>query len=93
MIQIVLSAESQELVARKVASGRYHDINAVFEDALLALEERERLEDLRAMIAVGDEEIERGDVELFTPELAEQLRQEAIQLAREGQEADPDVRP
>jgi antitoxin ParD1/3/4 len=65
----------------------------VIAEALLVLEEQDRIEVLRAAIAIGDEQIERGEVELFTPELAERLRQESLQMVREGWKPHPDVCP
>jgi antitoxin ParD1/3/4 len=92
-MNIVLSPQSAELIQQMVASGRYQSAGEVLEDALLALDEQLRLERLRAAIAIGDEQIERGEYDLFTPQLAERLRQEAVALARRGQKPDPDVCP
>ncbi len=85
-----LSPRSAELVRQMVESGRYHSADEVSADALLALDEREHL---RSLVAIGDAEIGRGDVVLFTPELAAQVRQEAPAMYRRGEQPDPDVHP
>jgi antitoxin ParD1/3/4 len=92
-MQLTLPQELVEEIEELVKSGGYHDSAAVVAEAVLVLKEQRQLDALRAAVAIGDEQIERGDVVLFTPELAEELRQEALQLAREGRKPDPDVCP
>jgi antitoxin ParD1/3/4 len=92
-MQVTLPPELVEVVEELVNSGDYHDTDEVFAEALLVLQEQRQREALLAAIAIGDEQIERGEVDLYTPELAEQLRQEALQMAREGRTPDPDVCP
>ena len=53
-MQATLSPQSVELVNKLVKSGRYHDAEEVIAEALLVLEEQERLEALHAAIAIGD---------------------------------------
>lgn len=59
----------------------------------MVLEEQERIEALRAAVAIGDEQIERGEVEHYTPELRERIMREAEQMVREGRKPSPDVLP
>lgn len=92
-MNVLLSPQSEELIQQMVASGRYGSAGEVLEDALLALDEQHRLEQMRAALAIGDEEIERGDVVTYTPELFEQIMQNVTVLVREGQKPDPDVCP
>jgi antitoxin ParD1/3/4 len=92
---VQLSPQTEALLKEKVATGRYDNADALIKEALLVLdeyeqEEHERLVALRAALAAGEEE--GGDV-LFTPELAEQLRHEALQMAREGRTPHSDVCP
>ena len=88
-----LAPQTEELVKEKVASGRYGDENAVIYEALLALDDQERLAALRAAIAIGDEEIERGEVVPYTPELLEEIKRNAEKKLREGRMPNPDVCP
>jgi antitoxin ParD1/3/4 len=92
-MQLTLPLEVMEEIEELVKSGDYHDSVEVVAEALLVLKEQRQLEALRAAVAIGDEQIERGEVDLFTPELAEKLRQEALEMAREGRKPDPDVCP
>jgi putative addiction module CopG family antidote len=93
MMQPTLSPQSVEVIQVLIKSGRYHDADEVIAEALLVLEEQERLAAFRAAVALGDEQIERGEVDLYTPELREKLMREAQQMAREGRKPHPDVCP
>ena len=92
-MNVTLSRQSTELIQQMVDSGRYQTADEVLEEALIALDDQLRLERLRAAIDIGDAQIERGEYEIFTPELAEEMRLEAIALARAGHQPDPDVCP
>ncbi len=92
-MNVVLSPRSEQLVRQQLASGRYHDASEVLEEALFALDERERLEALQAAITIGEEQIERGAYVLYTPELREDIKREAGRMAREGRQPNPDVCP
>jgi putative addiction module CopG family antidote len=92
-MQPTLSPQSVEVIQVLIKSGRYHDADEVIAEALLVLEEQERLAAFRAAVALGDEQIERGEVDLYTPELREKLMREAQQMAREGRKPHPDVCP
>jgi putative addiction module CopG family antidote len=77
----------------KVDAGMYKDASEVLHQALQALEERDQLNRLRAALAVAEEQIERGEVVRWTPELREEIRREARDMARRGLEPHPDVCP
>ncbi len=81
------------IIRDKVSTGRYRDETDVLAEALLALDDVERLEVLRAALDVGDEQIERGEYEPWTPALREEIAREARQMVREGREPQPDVLP
>jgi hypothetical protein len=57
-------------------------------EALELLEERDRFEALRAAVAIGAAEAERGELSPYTSDLLEELTREARQMAREGQRPD-----
>ncbi len=92
-MNVALSPQSEEVVRRLVDSGRYGEASAVVEEALLTLEEYERAEALRAAIAVGEADFERGDFALYTPELVAQMERNADRKVAEGREPNPDVCP
>lgn len=77
-----LPPEVESFLRRKVESGMYDSADEVIEEALRLLEERDklreiRLEELRALIRVGIEQADRGELldeaEVFGP-IREKLR-------------------
>ncbi|HEY8602005.1 MAG TPA: type II toxin-antitoxin system ParD family antitoxin [Thermomicrobiales bacterium] len=92
-MNVTLSPQSEHLLRQMVDSGRYHSTAEVLEEALFVLDEQHRLEQLRAMVAVGEAEIERGEYDSWSPELSEQITQQARELAHKGHVPDADVCP
>ncbi len=70
-MNITLAPEMESLVARRVASGKYRSADDVVREGLRLLQEREELgkpdfvfstlEELEAKLAVGVEQLERGE--------------------------------
>jgi antitoxin ParD1/3/4 len=92
-MQLTLPQELVEEIEELVKSGDYHDSAAVVAEAVLVLKEQRQLDALRAAVAIGDEQIERGEVELYTPELFEEIKRSAMKKAQEGHVPSPDVCP
>ena len=93
-MSVVLDAQLEAIIRQKVESGLYADADAVLREALRLLDERDRrLQDLRAKLQVGLEQIERGETVAFTPELLEEISREAEEMVLRGEEPDPDVCP
>jgi len=90
---VTLSPHAEAIIREKVDSGRYGSSDEVIEQALQALDERERLERLQAMLQVGLNADDRGEVDEWTPELRERLHLEALERYRRGEQPDPDVLP
>jgi hypothetical protein len=61
--------------------------------ALGALDERDRLEQLRAKLQVGIDQANRGKSVDWTPESREQIRRSARRRVKRGEKPDPDVCP
>src|SRR5205085_526308 len=66
MINVSLPPDLEVLVREKVASGMYDSVSDVFCEALYLLKDRDelkriRLEELRREIAIGIEQIEKGE--------------------------------
>ena len=66
-MSMAISGDLERLGAEKVASGHYSSPDEVVREALSLLDERDGagtgdLEELRAMIRVGDEPAERGEL-------------------------------
>jgi len=69
-MNVSLTKELEEFVNRKVASGRYTSASEVVREALRLLEERDRLrqvrlEELRRDLAVGMEQLDRGEYTVY----------------------------
>lgn len=83
-MNVRVDAHSETLIRQKVDSGLYADASAVVHDALRLLDEHDRVRVLRAELQIGLDQIERGEVIEFTPELLDDLAREAEQNARDG---------
>jgi antitoxin ParD1/3/4 len=93
-MQIDLDPQLEAIIREKVASGRYTNAGEVVRDALLQLQERERrLEELRAAITVADEQVARGEVVEWTPELHADIMRQAKAAAKAGKKPKADVLP
>jgi antitoxin ParD1/3/4 len=92
-MHVELAPELEDLVRQKVESGRYNDASEVVREALHLLEERDRLTRLRAAIAIGIEQIARGEVIEWTPGSMERLKREADEEDRLGLPIPDDVTP
>ena len=67
-MNVWLAPELEAMIRQRVESGRYNNASEVVREALRLLEERERLEHLRSLLAVGLDIERRGDLVEFTPE-------------------------
>lgn len=93
-MQVDLDPHVEALIRDKVASGRYHDSSEVVRDAVLLMEARDqRLQRLRAEVAIGVGQIERGELIDFTPDLLDELDREAEENARTGKPIKDAVKP
>lgn len=90
---INLSPGLVELIEQRVASGEYESAEAVLGEALALLDERDRVERLRAAIAVGDAQIARGEGIEWTAERWAELDREVDERLRRGERPNPDVCP
>lgn len=92
-MNVSLTPQLEAMIRERVASGRYSSASEVVRDALRHLEEHERRERLRALLAVGDDDERQGNLIDYTPEFMEDIYREADDLFRRGEEPDPDVCP
>jgi len=85
IMNVSLTPQLEKLVRKKVASGRYNSASEVVREALRLLEEHRlremRLEELRKEIAVGLEQLERGE---HTEHDEQSLRALCEQVKTEG---------
>lgn len=93
-MNVSLSPRLEAMIRQKVESGRYNDADAVVRDALRQMEGRDhRLSELRAALAVAEEQIARGQVVEWTTELHTKTMEQAIEAARAGKQPKADVCP
>ncbi|MEH2109709.1 type II toxin-antitoxin system ParD family antitoxin [Nostoc sp.] len=75
---IQIKPELEQFIQAQLASGRFTNANDVINEAFKLLQEREqRLEELRQKIAVGTEQIAKGEVtdgEVVFARLQEKIR-------------------
>ena len=90
---VSLTPQLEAMIRERVESGRYNNASEVVREALRLLEEHERVQHLRSLLAVGLEDERRGDMVEFTPELLEDIYRRAEERFRRGEEPDPDVCP
>jgi antitoxin ParD1/3/4 len=93
-MHINLSPEIEQYLQSKVRTGFYSNASDVIRDALRRMrEEDEKIEALRAAARQGDEQIERGEGRVYTPELLGKAKRQATVNARAGKKVNPDVAP
>ena len=92
-MQVQLTPQIETIVRALIETGEYRDQDEVIAEAILLLDDERQRRDLRAPLAVGQAQLDRGDVVFLTPELREEIRREARQMAAEGREPNRDVLP
>jgi putative addiction module CopG family antidote len=88
-MNVVLTPQFEAIIRQKIAAGPYADATEVVEEALLVLDERDRLAWLRSAVADG----EVGEGVPYTPQLMERLKREAEEDHRVGKPIDDAVKP
>ena len=84
-----VEARNRELVER----GGYDGPAAVVDEALRVREERDQYAKLKAAIAVGMEQLERGEVVEWTPDYFDRLKQRAEEHVRLGEPIKDEGKP
>jgi antitoxin ParD1/3/4 len=92
-MNVSLTPELEEMIRQQVDSGRYNNASEVVREALRLLDEHQRLQHLRSLLAVGLEQAQRGELVEFTPEWVEGLERRVEERFRRGDEPNPVVCP
>jgi antitoxin ParD1/3/4 len=92
-MNVSLTPQLEAKIRERVESGRYNNASEVVRDALRLLEEQEKLEHLRSLLAVGLDQSRRGEVVEFTPEYMADIHQRAKEAFLRGEKPKPDVCP
>lgn len=92
-----LGSELNNFIEGQVDSGLYGNATEVIRDALRHMkdyQEAKRLESIRALLAVGEEQIASGKtVSYKSPDLLNRLTEEAIQNSKKGKSVKDEVKP
>jgi antitoxin ParD1/3/4 len=92
-MNVSLTPELEAMIRQQVDSGRYNNASEVVREALRLLDEHQRIQHLRSLLAVGLEQAQRGKLVEFTPEWIEGLDRRVDERFRRGDEPNPDVCP
>jgi antitoxin ParD1/3/4 len=92
-MNVSLTPQLEAMIRQRVESGRYNSASEVVREALRLLEERERVQHLRSLLAVGLEDERRGELVEFTPDWVQDLDRRVEERFLRGEEPNPDVCP
>lgn len=92
-MSLSLDTQLETIIWKKVETGLYPNTDEVIRQALRLLDEYDRTQELRAKLHIGLDQLDRGEGIPLTPELFEQIKQNAARKDREGYQPDPDVCP
>ena len=92
-MSIQLSPEAEATIREFVERGGYTDAEAVLDEALRVLKERDQLARLRELIAVAEEQAAQGRVVEWTPDFLDRLKREAAEDDRLGKPYKDEVIP
>jgi antitoxin ParD1/3/4 len=94
VMSIQLPADVEARIRQRVARGEFPDAGEVVREAMRLLDERDhQIEELRAKLQSGLDQLDRGAGLAFTPERVEQMRRDADVRFRRGERPNPDVAP
>ena len=92
-MNVTVSSKFEAMLRRKVDAGQFESMSEVVEEALRQMEERDKLERLKAAIDVGHQQYLRGEVRELTPELIEEMNCRADEEERLGLPIPDEVQP
>jgi putative addiction module CopG family antidote len=92
-MSVRVAADVEARIREKVTTGRYDDEDEVLREALQALDERDRLRDLRESLVRAREQVNRGEYVEWSPDFMDRLIAEADELFARGYEPKRDVCP
>ena len=91
---IQLPPDIEARIQQKVAEGAFPDADEVIREAMRLLDAQQRqLQELRAKLQSGLDQLDRGEGIPFTPELMQKIRRDVAERYRRGDRPDPDVCP
>jgi antitoxin ParD1/3/4 len=85
-MNVSLTPELEAMIRQQVDSGRYNNASEVVREALRLLDEHQRVQHLRSLLAVGLEQAQPGELVEFTSELVEDIHRRAEDRFRRREE-------
>ena len=93
-MHVNLSPEMEGFIRSKVEDGMYGNATEVIRDAVRRMQAEEvRVAAWHAAIKVGDDQLARGELVKYTPQLLKQIGAKAKKTVGSGKKMDPDVLP
>ena len=93
-MNVSLTPQLEHLIRERVASGRYNNASEVVRDAIRQMKEHDRQHgELLAALAIGEEQIARGETVDWTPTLIEEKWQAILTKFRSKQKPTSTVVP
>lgn len=92
-MNVSLTPRLEAMIREKVESGMYNNASEVVREALRLLEQHDRERRLREELALGVEQIERGETVRWTPELLQTLKEQSVAAATAGEPMSDAVTP
>lgn len=83
-MHVNISKEIDLFIKEQVKTGFYSNGSEVVQDAIRKMEANQKIDRSRTMVALGDAQIERGQVTLYTSSLMDELEQEALENSKIG---------
>ena len=83
-MNVSLTPRLEAMIREKVDSGMYNNASEVVREALRLLEQHDRERRLREELAIGVEQIERGETVRWNAELLEKLKRQSEAAAAAG---------
>mgnify|MGYP000141381499 CR=1 FL=1 len=92
-MEITLKPETEALIRKKIADGRYESASEVVATAVFLLDEQDRRDYLRSLMLTAEQQTRDGKVLDWTPELRQGIRERAEFKAQQGIAPNLDVCP
>ncbi len=93
-MHVNLSPEMEGFIKNKVTSGFYGNATEVIRDAIRRMQaEENRFAAWQGAVKKGDDQLDRGEGAVYTPEILNDITQSAIGAIHSGLPMDADVLP
>jgi len=95
-MHLKLGSEFDDFIHSQVASGMYGNATEVIRDALRHMkdhQEEKNLENIRMLLAVGENQIVRGETTVYDQGMLDRLAKEAVQNSQTGKPVKNEIKP